>query len=123
MRVPPSSGGIPGTACHPHRPVYHRPRRLTGHLGPVYEFDIGIATFIAPASVFIYPFVAQAIDMINEVYGRPMTRVAIAIALLSQILLTVLIAVTNSLTPAPVFAFEAAWQSIFTQGLLILLAP
>ncbi|WP_214019901.1 hypothetical protein [Methanoculleus sp.] len=42
------------------------------------EFDIGIVTFIAPASFFIYPFVAQAIDMINEVYGRSMTRVAIA---------------------------------------------
>ncbi len=86
------------------------------------EFDIGIATFIAPASVFIYPFVAQAIDMINEIYGRIMTRVAIGIALLSQILLAVLIAMTNSLTPAPAFAFEAAWQSIFTQGLWIILA-
>lgn len=86
------------------------------------EFDIGIATFIAPASVFIYPFVAQAIDMINEIYGRVMTRVAIGIALLSQILLAVLIAMTNSLTPAPAFAFEAAWQSIFTQGLWIILA-
>lgn len=86
------------------------------------EFDIGIATFIAPASVFIYPFIAQAIDMINEVYGRVMTRVAIGIALLSQILLAVLIAMTNSLTPAPVFAFEAAWQSLFTQGLWIILA-
>ncbi len=86
------------------------------------EFDIGIATFVAPASVFVYPFVAQAIDMINEIYGRPMTRVAIAIALLSQILLAVLIAMTNSLTPASSFAFEAAWQSIFTQGLWIILA-
>ena len=86
------------------------------------EFDIGIATFIAPASVFIYPFIAQAIDMINEVYGRPMTRVAIAIALVSQILLAILIAMTNTLTPAPAFAFEAAWQSIFTQGLWIILA-
>ena len=86
------------------------------------EFDIGIATFVAPASVFIYPFVAQAIDMINEVYGRAMTRVAIGIALLSQILLAVLIAMTNTLTPAPIFAFETAWQSIFTQGLWIILA-
>ena len=68
------------------------------------EFDIGIATFIAPASVFIYPFIAQAIDMINEVYGRPMTRVAIAIALVSQILLAILLAMTNSLTPALIFA-------------------
>lgn len=88
----------------------------------IIEFDLGIATFIAPASVFVYPFVAQAIDMINEIYGRPMTRVAIAIALLSQILLAILIAMTNTLTPAPIFEFETAWQSIFTQGLWIILA-
>lgn len=88
----------------------------------VIEFDVGIATFVAPASVFVYPFVAQAIDMINEVYGRPMTRVAIAIALLSQVLLATLIAMTNALTPAQAFEFEAAWQSIFTQGLWIIFA-
>lgn len=70
----------------------------------IIEFNIGIATFVAPASVFIYPFVAQAIDMINEVYGRSLARIAIAIALLSQILLAVLIAMTNSLTPALIFA-------------------
>lgn len=88
----------------------------------IIEFDIGIAIFVAPASVFIYPFVAQAIDMINEVYGRSLARIAIAIALLSQILLAILLAMTNSLIPAPVFVFEEAWQSIFTQGLWIILA-
>ncbi|WP_292517756.1 queuosine precursor transporter [Methanoculleus sp.] len=88
----------------------------------IVEFDLGIMVLIAPASVFIYPFIAQAIDMINEVYGRSMTRVAILTALLSQVLLAILIAMTNTLTPAPVFRFEAAWQSIFTQGLWIILA-
>ena len=29
---------------------------------------------------------------------------------------------TNSLSPAPAFQFEEAWQSIFTQGLWIILA-
>ncbi len=48
--------------------------------------------------------------------------IATFIALLSQILLAVLIAMTNTLTPAPIFAFETAWQSIFTQGLWIILA-
>ncbi|HQD26400.1 MAG TPA: queuosine precursor transporter [Methanoculleus thermophilus] len=86
------------------------------------EFDLGIVTLVAPASVFIYPFIAQAIDMINEVYGRSMTQVAILIALLSQILLVILIVMTNSLSPAPAFQFEEAWQSIFTQGLWIILA-
>ncbi|MFA7197655.1 MAG: queuosine precursor transporter [Methanoculleus sp.] len=88
----------------------------------IIEFDLGVVTFIAPASVFVYPFVAQAIDMINEVYGRSMTRVAILVALLSQVLLAILIVMTNTLTPAPAFQFEAAWQSIFTQGLWIILA-
>lgn len=88
----------------------------------IIEFDLGIVTLVAPASVFIYPFIAQAIDMINEVYGRSMTQVAILIALLSQILLVILIVMTNSLSPAPAFQFEEAWQSIFTQGLWIILA-
>ena len=36
----------------------------------IIEFDLGFHRFFAPGSVFIYPFVAQAIDLINEVYGR-----------------------------------------------------
>jgi uncharacterized integral membrane protein (TIGR00697 family) len=85
----------------------------------VIKFDLGFYSFFAPAAVFIYPFIAQAIDMINEVYGRKMTHLAIAIAFITQVLLVTFIAMTNSLSPAPFFPFEEAWQNIFGLGIRI----
>jgi hypothetical protein len=88
----------------------------------VIQFDLGTYVFLAPAAVFVYPFIAQAIDMINEVYGREKAHLAIGIALISQVLLVVFIVMTNSLTPAPFFQFEAAWQSIFAFSIRITIA-
>ncbi|MEM2741925.1 MAG: queuosine precursor transporter, partial [Nitrososphaeria archaeon] len=79
----------------------------------VIEFDLGFYQFFAPAAVFIYPFIAQVIDMINEVYGQKSAHIAILIAFVSQVLLVVFIAMVNSLVPAPFFAWEEAWQSLF----------
>jgi hypothetical protein len=77
-------------------------------------FDLGFyKPFFAPAAVFIYPFIAQVIDMINEVYGRKSTQVAILIAFATQVLLILFIAMVNTLSPAPFFAFEDAWKSLF----------
>jgi len=77
------------------------------------NFDLGIWQFYAPAAVFIYPFIAQAIDMINEVYGRKKTHLAITIAFITQVLLVIFIVMINSLSPAPFFQFEDAWQNLF----------
>lgn len=88
----------------------------------IINFDLGFYSFIAPASVFIYPFVAQAIDMVNEVYGRKKTHLAIGIAFITQVLLVAFIAMTNSLSPASFFKFEDAWQSIFSLGIRITVA-
>jgi hypothetical protein len=85
----------------------------------VIKFDLGFYSFFAPTAVFIYPFIAQAIDMINEVYGRKMAHLAITIAFITQVLLVTLIAMTNSLSPAPFFPFEEAWQNIFSLGIRI----
>jgi uncharacterized integral membrane protein (TIGR00697 family) len=79
----------------------------------VIDFNLGFYSFFAPAAVFIYPFIAQAIDMVNEVYGVRKTQLAILIAFITQVLLVFFIIMTNTLTPAPFFAHEAAWQSIF----------
>ena len=76
-------------------------------------FDLGFYQFFAPAAVFIYPFIAQAIDMINEVYGREKAHLAIFIAFITQVLLVTFIAMVNSLSPAPFFKFEEAWQNLF----------
>lgn len=85
----------------------------------VIEFDLGFYQFYAPAAVFIYPFIAQVIDMVNEVYGQKSAHISIFIAFLSQVLLIVFITMVNSLSPAPFFAFEEAWQSLFSLSVRI----
>lgn len=88
----------------------------------IINFDLGFYTFTAPAAVFIYPFVAQAIDMINEVYGRRMAHLAILIAFTTQVLLVTFILMVNSLPPAPFFKFEEAWRSLFGLSIRITIA-
>jgi queuosine precursor transporter len=88
----------------------------------IISFDLGFYQFYAPSAVFIYPFTAQVMDMINEVYGRKMTRVAILIAFASQVLLVLFIAMVNTLTPAPFFKFEEAWMSLFGLSIRITIA-
>lgn len=88
----------------------------------VISFDLGFYVFFAPAAVFIYPFVAQVIDMINEVYGKKMAHVAIGIAFISQVLLVIFFVMVNSLTPAPFYTNEIAWQEIFGMSIRITLA-
>jgi hypothetical protein len=88
----------------------------------IINFDLGFWQFFAPAAVFLYPFIAQVIDMINEVYGRKKTHLAIAIAFITQVLLITFILMINSLTPAPFFKYEEAWQSIFGLSIRITFA-
>ncbi|HOX35048.1 MAG TPA: queuosine precursor transporter [Methanoregulaceae archaeon] len=85
----------------------------------IVSFDLYFTVIFAPASVFIYPFIAQVIDMINEVYGETMTHAAILIAFVTQVLLVIFILMVSSLTPAPYFAYETAWQAIFAQAIRI----
>ncbi|RLF56984.1 MAG: VUT family protein [Thermoplasmata archaeon] len=85
-------------------------------------FDLGFFKFFAPSAVFIYPFIAQAIDMINEIYGRKKTHLAIFIAFITQVLLIVFIVMVNTLEPAPFFKFEKAWKSLFGLSIRITLA-
>jgi len=86
------------------------------------NFDLGFYQFYAPAAVFIYPFIAQVIDMINEVYGQKKTHLAIIIAFITQVLLVTFIAMVNSLSPAPFFVFEEAWQYFFSLSIRITVA-
>lgn len=88
----------------------------------IVRFDLGFYSFFAPAAVLIYPFVAQAVDMINEVYGRKKAHLAIAIAFATQVLLVAFILMVNSLPPAPFFRYEDAWRNIFGLGVRITVA-
>lgn len=60
--------------------------------------------------------------MINEVYGREKTHLAIGIAFITQVLLVLFILLVKKLPPAPFFKYEEAWQDIFQMGLRITFA-
>lgn len=83
------------------------------------RLDLGFISLYAPSAVFIYPFVAQAIDMINEAYGRRLAHIAIFAAFITQVLLVLFIALVNSLPPAPFFAYDEAWHALFTTSIRI----
>ncbi len=85
-------------------------------------FDLGFYSFFAPAAVFIYPFIAQVVDMINEVYGERRTHLSILIAFVTQVLFVLFIGMVSSLSPAPFFELEDAWKSLFGLSIRITLA-
>jgi len=85
----------------------------------IVTFPLGFYTLYAPGAVFLYPFVAQALDMINETYGFRAAQSAILIALMTQVLLVILVLLVRVLPPAPFFPMEEAWQEIFAQGIRI----
>jgi len=57
--------------------------------------------------------------MINEVYGRKKTHLAIGIAFATQVLLVIFILLVKKLIAAPFFLYEAAWQDIFSLGIRV----
>jgi hypothetical protein len=88
----------------------------------ILEFNILSIVLFAPASVLIYPFIAQVIDMINEVYGVTMTHVAILIAFVTQVLWVIFVVMINSFPAAPFFSYEEAWQALFSMSIRITIA-
>ncbi|WOF15835.1 queuosine precursor transporter [Methanoplanus sp. FWC-SCC4] len=86
------------------------------------EFDLLVITFYAPAAVLIYPFLAQAVDMINEVYGEYKTHIAIGIAFVANVLMIIILAMSNMMEAAPFFEYESAWESLFSLSIRIIIA-
>jgi uncharacterized integral membrane protein (TIGR00697 family) len=76
--------------------------------------------FVVPAGTFIFPFIFQIIDSINEHFGLKATQRAIGIAFLSQVLMSLFIWMANN---SPTFEYwaidEEQWLLIFGQTLSI----
>ena len=87
----------------------------------IVELNFFITTLIVPAAVFLYPFTAQVIDMINEVFGRKKTHLAIFTAFISNVLLVICIYLVNTLTPAS-FWNISDWEEIFGLSIRITMA-
>ncbi|WNY25970.1 queuosine precursor transporter [Methanolapillus millepedarum] len=67
----------------------------------------------APTAAIIYPFISQVLDMINEVYGKKRAVTAITIALLTQVLYVMFVAMAVKIPAAPFYELNDAWLSIF----------
>lgn len=66
-----------------------------------------------PAAAILYPFISQVLDMINEVYGRKRAVAAVLIALATQVLYVMFIAMAVKIPAASFYEFNEAWTSIF----------
>jgi uncharacterized integral membrane protein (TIGR00697 family) len=88
----------------------------------VSEFHIVTVMFL-PGGVITFPFVAQIIDMINEIYGRRSAYVAILLAFTANVLLSMFILMLSTVPPAPWLSeLDEAWRFFFLQTPRIIIA-
>ncbi|MDP3963561.1 MAG: queuosine precursor transporter [bacterium] len=76
-------------------------------------FDLGFATFFAPAAVLIFSVTFLFTDIVNERFGRSETQRMILIALASQIAMMLFSYLVVHAVPAPFFANQEAFVFVF----------
>ncbi|MEO0072423.1 MAG: queuosine precursor transporter [candidate division WOR-3 bacterium] len=76
------------------------------------NFNLGFFKFSAPAAVLIFPFTFQITDIVNEAFGRYEVHRMIAIAFITQVLMTLFLYLGTALPPAPFWSGAGAWQEI-----------
>ncbi|MGP3667667.1 MAG: queuosine precursor transporter [Candidatus Bathyarchaeota archaeon] len=85
--------------------------------------DLGFTTLALAGGTIIFPFCAQIIDMINEIYGWRKTYTAILTAFFTNILLVSFIYISALEPPAPwLTGMEEAWRFFFLQAPRIVIA-
>lgn len=78
-------------------------------------YDLFGVTLVTAGATLMFPFVAQIVDMINEVYGRKSTYVAIIITLIVNVVAIIMVWHVASESPAieamgVPLVYEEAWQ-------------
>lgn len=82
----------------------------TFDFGTWFGYSIILST---PAAAILYPFIAQVLDMINEVYGKKRAVAAVMIALGTQVLYVMFIAMAIKIPAAPFYELGTEWTAIF----------
>ncbi len=86
------------------------------------EFYILIPIVVSGGTI-TFPFVAQLIDMINEIYGRRMTYIAIVLAFMANVMVSAFIFMLSTVPPAPwLVGLNDAWNYFMLQTPRIVLA-
>ncbi len=82
----------------------------TFDFGTWFGYSIILST---PAAAILYPFIAQVLDMINEVYGKKRAVAAVMIALGTQVLYVMFIAMAIKIPAAAFYELDSEWTAIF----------
>jgi len=86
------------------------------------EFYILIPIIVSGGTI-TYPFVAQLVDMINEIYGRRMTYVAVFLAFVANVMVSMFILMLSTVPVAPWLAgLSDVWNYFMLQTPRIVLA-
>ncbi|MEM1748263.1 MAG: queuosine precursor transporter [Sulfolobales archaeon] len=86
------------------------------------EFYILIPIIVSGGTI-TYPFVAQLVDMINEIYGRRMTYVAVFLAFVANVMVSMFILMLSTVPAAPWLAgLSDVWNYFMLQTPRIVLA-
>lgn len=85
-------------------------------------FDLGFATFFAPAATIIFAVTFLLTDVVNEKFGRKETQKMIFIAFIAQIATAFFIWLSISLTPAPFWQDQEIFSKILGFAPRIMLA-
>ncbi|HSD58573.1 MAG TPA: queuosine precursor transporter [Methanotrichaceae archaeon] len=86
------------------------------------EFNLGFASFYAPAVVLIFAVTFLLTDVVNEKFGIAETRGMILIAFVSQVIISFFSWLVLALPAAPFYTGQAALESVLGQVPRIALA-
>ena len=88
----------------------------------IVELDIGITTLVLTTGSIIWPYTAQLIDMINEIYGKRKAYLAVIMAYIMNLIFITFIYTGIQARPLWNMENETFWRSYFTQAPRILFA-
>ncbi len=80
---------------------------------------ITVGPFVAPASIFIYPFTLLLLNMIVEFFGLKMSYRAIAICFITQVVMVLLLWLSIVTPPVSYWTLQSGWEQIFNLGIRI----
>jgi uncharacterized integral membrane protein (TIGR00697 family) len=88
----------------------------------IVELDIGLTTVVLTTGSIIWPYTAQLIDMINEIYGKRKACLTVIMAYIVNLLFITFIYMGIQAQPLWSTENETFWLSYFTQAPRILFA-
>lgn len=88
----------------------------------IVELNIGITTLVLTTGSIIWPYTAQLIDMINEIYGKRKAYLAVIMAYMVNLIFITFIYMGIQAQPLWSTENETFWLNYFTQSPRILFA-